>query len=204
MKYLIFYIVMLIAIASYGNTDAIREWLVDLEAEAYIAIGSGVIAVIALWANIREGKETRKNNRLSLRPLLTIGLDSYTKDNIAYTGVELVNKGTGPAIIKKFILRYDGKVKSCDNLKDYKDFLKKSLKGFVSITSGSYIPGGFIKAGEKRQLVGVGYTTETQKKKFDDFVDRLDICIYYQSIYEDEIFIRDTEPYRGHDGRKLL
>ena len=178
---------MLIAIASYGNIGAIWMWVSGLEDEAYIAMASGVIAIIALWANIREGKETRKHNRLSVQPLLRVLKSDAIKGNVRTYKIILINHGVGPAIIKNFELLYNGKRKSLNDSKTYSDFLKKKISKFKGLKRGGTnhrTKGYSIKMGEELIL----WKFECDKHQDIEDIEKVNIRIEYQSIYRDKTF----------------
>ncbi len=189
MKYLIFYIVMLIAIASYGNIGAIWMWVSGLEDAVYIAMASGVIALIALLFAIVQGWQNYRHNKLSVRPLLNFDDFSKERNNINYDTFHLINSGIGPAIIKKIELFFDDKVISCNDYKTYCIFLTKTIRDFTDGNIG-YVPCGDVMSVGQKQLM---WTLKYGKTKKDtEFVNKLSLRVEYQSIYEDEIFVFDS------------
>ena len=164
------------------------------EAEVYIvitAIASVVIACLALWANIREGKETRiereenrKHNRLSVRPLLRLDAACEEIDGLFHYKLKLVNRGIGPAIIKDFVLISDGGKEFHDNFEDYNKTLHKMLKGFDEPKTTHLDGGSVIAKGEMQILWQLKYDPKSQNI---NAINELGMIITYQSIYKDEI-----------------
>ncbi len=164
---------------------AITVMLFGLRVEIVIAAVSGIIALIALQANIREGEATRKHNKLSVQPLLTCAHDFRKKGNIRYVEFDLLNSGTGPAIIKNFILEVDGKELTRNDVKEYSKFFNSNTQGFRKMLVGFTGPDSIIRVGDPSNLWTFEYDKTTHNA---DFIDRVKLVIEYQSIYRDEIF----------------
>src|SRR3990167_560763 len=71
-------------------------------------ISTIVIAVCALAFSIWQGMQTRKHNKLSVRPHLTawVKRDAVKR----FYSIELINNGIGPALIEEFLIKVDDKV----------------------------------------------------------------------------------------------
>ena len=65
---------------------------------------SQVIALCALGLTFYQGYQTRRHNRLSVRPQLhtSTGKESFRGNNITVCEAYLANKGLGPAVINRF------------------------------------------------------------------------------------------------------
>src|SRR3989344_2263262 len=75
--------------------------------EAIAAIASAIIALCALGLSIWQGYLSRGHNRISVRPHLTMWTHKYHGDGLY--AADIVNNGIGPAIIKCFSVKLDGK-----------------------------------------------------------------------------------------------
>ncbi len=192
-----FYIVekIVIAIACYVDIYAIGAWFPDWGVEVYTAIVTVIIAVIALSFSIWQGLETRRHNRLSVRPVLERVLDVKLNDDTLHYMLAIVNQGTGPAIVKKFQFLLNGKTVSCNDYGTYHDILVEEIqksKGKLIGKIGFIVPDSVIKDGEQRII------WELKFNKEDDvtLIDRLDLRVEYQSIYEENLPPFDTRKYR--------
>lgn len=65
----------------------------------YIAIGSAVISLLAMFNTIWQALLTRKHNRLCVRPLLIKHIDRQSTPCGAEVILSVKNKGIGPALI---------------------------------------------------------------------------------------------------------
>ncbi len=193
--------VTIIAIASYANIDVIWAWVSSWKAGTVMivtAIASIVIAGCALVATTVQGMQNRKHNRLSLRPLL--GPKFYykkVKSGKKRHTLILVNHGIGPAIIKDFILKFEGKEISRNNGTDYFAFLTKKIGLFDNTTANHCDRGGVVDAGERLILWEFEHDPITESRAF---VDEIEILIVYNSLYKDEFFrckIGDDPHIRG-------
>jgi len=72
------------------------------------AIATVIIAVTALVVSIWQGIETRKHNRLSVRPHLVFFTDFSSQDS--ELGIFIKNNGVGLAYIKNVEISVNGKV----------------------------------------------------------------------------------------------
>ena len=185
--------VTIIAIASYANIEAIKAIMPDLMAESYIAMASGVIALIALLFAIIQGWQNQKHNRLSVKPFLITFTASGIDKNLRSTNLRIDNRGVGPAIIKNIVLFYKGKEVARNNHNDYNNFMQEKLKYFTDPHGGFFFSGNIIQAGEKRIIYEFKYDPLTQNTAF---LNEIELLIEYQSIYEDEIFTLDSRETR--------
>ena len=180
---------------SYINTGAIWAWVSSIDtdiimiitaiASIFIALASILIAFIALQSNIKEGKETRKHNKLSVRPLLTVEKKQIEEEDNHNHKFILVNSGVGPAIIESFALYFKDRKVSYNDSEAYGNFLEHNMKRFncQHISHGNR--GVVMAAGEEKMLWEFEYNLNT--KDIED-IQELTVRVEYQSIYKDEIF----------------
>ncbi len=196
----IVFAIIIIAIVSYVNIGMIWAFLSGLSADTImiitaiasvlIAFLSGVVAVIALLANLREGKETRMHSRLSVRPQLTTVHNVTLKGSIRKEQLEILNCGNGSATIKSFVLEMDGKEITQNDFQEYHEFFKKKTVDFNSKAFGFIGLGTIIKAGDRQNLWEITYDS---KKQNLDFLDNINFKVKYQSSYLDEVFIYNSK-----------
>ncbi len=188
-------VTIIIAIVSYINIVAIWAWMSSIDtdiimiitaiASILIALISGVIAIIALKANIRSGEETRKHNKLSVLPLLAVERKKIEKKDRNNHKLILVNNGVGPAIIESFALYFKDREISCNDVKAYENFLENDMKRFNCQHTSHGRRGVSLGAGERKTLWEFEYNLNT--KDIED-IQELTVRVKYQSIYKDEIF----------------
>ena len=180
--------VTIIAIASYVNIDAIWAWVSNWKSETVMivtAIASIVIAGIASLATVMQGVHNREHNRRSVQPLLTCVHDFKKSGNITYVQFDILNSGTGPAIIKNFISVVDGKELTRNDVKEHYKFFDVNTQGFGVMLVGFTGPDSIIRVGEQQNLWTFEYDRTTHNA---DFIDRMKLVIEYQSIYRDRVF----------------
>ena len=171
----------------------------ELSAETYIAFSSAVVAVCALVVTIWQGRQNFRHNMLSVKPFLG-ALEHYEHDGKhGQLTFELINGGVGPAIIKNFILLYDGKEVARNNREDHEAFLKQLLKDYKIFDISCCIPGAAIQIGERLNLLTFGYDIE---KHSIDFINKLNLVVDYQCLYKRETFTFDSRIDRRFHGRE--
>jgi hypothetical protein len=93
---------------SYGRapngTRGIRAALRTLPGERWIALASLVVAMCALTLSVSESRQRRVQERLSVRPYVSISFVFNDKG----AGWDIGNDGLGPAIYRWFAVRVDG------------------------------------------------------------------------------------------------
>ncbi len=174
----------------------------NFNAETYIALASAIVSLCALGATIWQGRQNYKHNKLSVRPYLgTFEYQDIKTDKIGRLTFTLINCGIGPAIVKNFILLFDGKEVSRNNFKTYNDFFKQKLEGYGDVNVCTYAPSSAIQIGERLELLGFDYI---MGKQDISFADKLNIVVEYQSIYQDEVFTYDSRKDRRFHGKEVL
>lgn len=95
------------------------EWLISILTSLFFKVilfadkhPEGFIAMLALFLTMYQGYETRKHNRLSVRPklslLITDGLGPESSGRDVIYKVTLRSVGLGPAIIKSVVILHEG------------------------------------------------------------------------------------------------
>ncbi len=159
------------------------------------------VALVALFYTIFQGWRSHTHNKLSLHPLLRIEKrKKKIKDDDYIYEFEVVNYGTGPAIITSNTLFFNSVKKAHNNSEKYHDCIVQELinKGNVKyedIKITFLMPTSVIGAGVKKILWSVRYNDKTCDKIIA-IVDRLDLRIEYESIYGNKMVPFDTAEYR--------
>jgi hypothetical protein len=170
----------------------------EINVETYIAIASAFIAVCALGVTVWQGRQNHKHNKMSVRPKITT-MENFDDDGRNRTvSFELINSGFGPAIIKDFILVYDGEEVSKNNRKTYEDFLKEKVKsqGCKIVNIVSFAPDSALLVNERCELLSFHHRVGEDAS----FINKLDLRVNYQSIYEDETYTYDSRKDRLYHG----
>jgi hypothetical protein len=167
--------------------------------EISISLASAVVALCALVVTVWQGRQNDRHNKMSVRPKLTASQDFENDDEGKIISFKLMNAGFGPAIIKDFILLYDGKEVSKNNPKAYQDFLKTSIKKADFFNIYSFAPESILLAGEGCEL----FSFRHRHGQDVSFIDKLNLRVNYQSIYEDELFVYDSKKDRLFQGREV-
>lgn len=158
---------------------------ITLTQSDWIALSAMIVAVLALFVTIWESYQSRKHNRLSVKPLLGIGVDIHEK--LEFT---LSNQGIGPAVIKEFSVYFDGKLLSKNPRSDiYRELLEGSVGKYKF-----HIPfeGACIKEGAEKSLLGVFYDNpKTNKKSIESLSNKFAFKVVYTSIYGEKYAIAE-------------
>ncbi len=169
--------------------------------EVSISLASAIVAACALAVTVWQGRQNYKHNKMSVRPKLTASEDYQDDDKGRTVSFDLINAGFGPAIIKDFVLAYDGKEVSNNNRKAFEDFLTQLTKdkGVSLLSLYSFIPDSSLLAEERYEL----FSFHHRHGQDVSFIDKLNVRINYQSIYEDETYIYDSKKDRLFQGREV-
>jgi hypothetical protein len=174
----------------------------NFNAETYIALASAIVSLCALGAAIWQGKQNYKHNKLSVRPFFgTLQYNDVVKGNVGKVTFTLINCGIGPAIIKSFVLLFDGKEVSRNNIKTFDSFLRGKFKDFSNIITVSYVPGAAIEIGERTEIFSFEYMLRGQDISI---ANKLNLIVDYQSIYQDEVFTYDSRLDRRFHGEEAV
>lgn len=155
------------------------------------------IAVVALITSIWSAGETRKHNRLSFKPNLSISssfIGSPSDD-----GLFLNSHGPGPALIEDFSM-YIGENKlnslTADTLLDE---VRKKLNFtdfYIYITKPR--SGDVLRPGDRIRLVGSGVgdrfkrLSRPQELRLQEGFKKLKFVIKYKSVYEEEYVLNHS------------
>ena len=157
-----------------------------MDVNVIIGIVTVLIAGGALGFTIWRGMETRKHNRLLVKPHLSLINNITERGNKRFINFQLENCGTGPAMIKNFILEFDGKEIARNDIKKYETFLAKNTSGLTFSNISFLSSSSIIKEGTIVPLLEFKYECGSQEGKF---IGGLNVRIEYQSIYKDEVLV---------------
>ncbi|MBN2093380.1 hypothetical protein JW964_27395 [candidate division KSB1 bacterium] len=148
-----------------------------------LSISAIVIALTSVCISIWEGMETRKHNRLSVRPKLEI-VFSTTKDDFGYV---LVNKGLGPAIISDRKIYIDGEEMKENGFTGFDDLISKLNLGQRHVTAiGTTGPGKMLRAGESEKIIKLEILPgDNLEKLLRAIYKRVEIEVSYVSMYQE-------------------
>jgi hypothetical protein len=146
-----------------------------------------IVAVIALVFTIYQAILSRKHNRLSVRPSMTIWTHSEKNDHQGSLKVDLLNTGLGPAVIKKCVILYDGKPVTGD-LHDFAESQLKAIGPHIKLLAGA--PREYaMPANENRTLIEIIFPMENAQTSelYKNFLNRFDLICEYQSVYGEKM-----------------
>ena len=145
-----------------------------------------IIALSALGLATWQGMEQRRHNRLSVKPHLVF--ERAVTNHSPQVQINLENSGTGPAIIKNFLIYLD------DNIVDLSfntTWTKIAEELYIKGMWGGgkiYLKGDAIQAGAREKIFEIktseqgkddGHSSDRIHKE----LDRLDIVVEYESVY---------------------
>ncbi|MDD2337727.1 MAG: hypothetical protein PHD01_14285 [Geobacteraceae bacterium] len=156
-----------------------------MEASDCIAISAAVIALASLYVAVEQTRLSRKHNRLSVRPFLSIYRKQFKNHPVEYV---LENRGLGPAVIKKFSVLVDNCEVDAANenvLLHALDLLSLSRDGV-----GGNLPGKAesLIAGQSIAILQFGKSKDDPAlyQTLLNELPRLKFSIQYQSMYEED------------------
>jgi len=171
------------------------NWLGELKASDIAVLAASTAAIFTTY----QALLLRKHNRLSIKPHLTTWTyDDDSNQNYKIYFV-LANNGLGPAIIKDFIVFFDGH-KIGDNydqssLKSQVDEKAKQKEGILRNTISTLGRNSAFPIGKQEVLFSI--TTPMHmgfdKSEFQEFIDRFDVDITYTSVYGEKYSISTKE-----------
>ncbi len=180
-----------------------------MDTNTIIATASVVIAGCALLFTAWQGMETRKHNKLSVRPILTgetFDAERYSVEkDIRRVSLEIINSGIGPAIIKSFVLIFDDEEIARNDVNAYCNFMKQKLRGMKGIKGvedidklglGFLMCGSVMKEGDRQMIWDIKYINKDDPQN-DNIATlyKITLIVEYQSVYDGDVFTFDTREY---------
>lgn len=150
-----------------------------------IALTAAFIAFAALIISIWQTAQVQKHNRLTVRPQLVV--DRFNITDEPYS-LYLSNAGSGPAILKNFVVTIDSNTDHPQRVNSTLDLFR--ILG-LDMTGAGFTPhlGDAIAPGSKILLISIGSSGMDTRYRaiIAEQMKRVTITISYQSIY-DELF----------------
>jgi hypothetical protein len=148
--------------------------------EMVIQGATAVVALAALGLAVYEGRETRRHNRLTVRPELRIR--QHQRGLKESLGLSVSNDGSGPALINECNIWVDNVATS-----GWEDAIAKltfhhHTVGFENITSAVIPPGNRVWLLSAQPKQG---DDEAAKRELSHCITRLRVTISYSSLYNE-------------------
>ncbi len=156
------------------------------------------VATLALLLTIWQGWQTRRHNRLSVRPSLEQFVTMNIRDGAEYYEFKLINKGVGPAVIKEWVLSFEGKEVSRGNARTYNEFWFEKIDKFANAKAGFIAPNNVMEKGEERLMWSFNYDSKTDDIRF---IHKVDLWIRYESMYGVKSFFYDSKDSRQFNSK---
>ncbi len=162
--------------------------------EIVTGVASSIIALCALVFSIWQGVQARKHNRISFRPHLTTWAHNEHLKGIY--AVDLLNNGLGPALIKSFTIKVDGKKISGEGTEPIDKAVKilfpnEQFNAHYAYLGEKYAMG----AKDKCRVVIIQFYGE--KLPSNDYVEhtinRADLEVEYESFYGEKFFFNSAD-----------
>lgn len=152
-----------------------------------VAVAALITAVVALGLAIWQGWEIRLANRLAVVPHLVF-TTNFAKPlpDFDFFGIQLENRGLGPAVVTEFRLFVDAKPVETNATGKWSATLKLLGVNETWVRYYSMNPGTYLEKGEPEILVSIVHDQvrpETMRS-FREAFSRLGIAICYCSVYE--------------------
>lgn len=164
------------------------RWILGISANTWIAFGSLVVSVSAIYIAIDQAQQTRIHNRLSVEPNLQVSF-SYNKEG---SGWDVLNNGFGPARVTWFEVLVDSKPQ-----KDWFSMIRAlGLKGGLKGNLDFHVPykGVVIPATTAPKTAGKLFfiSAGDLEKEIRKHAHRVTLRLCYCSFYDD-CWLSDTD-----------
>jgi hypothetical protein len=154
-------------------------------------IAATFIAVLALVGSLFEAAETRRHNRLSVKPVLSFETEVAQDDTVQT--IRLKNLGTGPAIIKSFsVYANDKPVQKLGN-DPWGSVIESLNLADIAFKYFWYSPGDVIGINEEKSVLTIkeeDYEKSDNKQVWAKAISRINVIIEYASIYDEGFVVR--------------
>lgn len=140
---------------------------------------------LSIW----QGWQTRRHNRLSVRPRLT----SETNDDAGngFYSIELINNGIGPALIEEFLVKVDGKVipgQGVEPIKEVLEILFPKQHFKYNSRNGYIAKGHSMAAKDKISIVAIQFLQQPLPtlEFIEHASNKVSLDIHYKSFYGEQ------------------
>lgn len=155
-----------------------------MQASDWIAVCATIVAAVSLFVAAQQTSLTRRHNRLSVKPVLSMYRMEFKNKPIEYL---LINRGLGPAIIKEFIVLLDDRLVDRNSgnlvydLVDKLDIPRECVAGHLLCKNEPLSPGCEVSI---MQFKGTENNEELHSRLVG-ILPRVKFRITYASIYEE-------------------
>ncbi len=149
-----------------------------------------IIAGLALILTILQGWQNHRHNKLSVLPRLDQSIIMDMLDGSGYYEFKIINKGFGPAIIKEWVLSFEGKEVSRGDSLAYNKFWFDKMGKFRNAKVDFISPNSAMEKGEDRLMWSFNFDHENDDIRF---IHKIDLWIKYESIYGGKNFFYDSK-----------
>lgn len=160
-----------------------------LSAESVTAIAAVLTAVIALAVGVWQTAETRRHNRLSVRPLLDFKTRvAMTHPDSATAVFEVTNRGLGLADLEDVQIRVQTLSGGEETYSAWTPALPaiQAYGAFVG-TRSDLSPGTLVEPGTTITVLDLRSFGQIPADSLLQIIDRIDVTLKYKSLY-DEIY----------------
>jgi hypothetical protein len=159
--------------------------LLQLKASDWVAIFSGVIALLALITTLWQAHLTREHNFLSSRPVIDIDAEAIPERRIA---IIMRNCGPGPAIVRESSVTFRKTKYSLNSIREFESFVNALIKAGLptsDITLGVLSDKAVIAPGSEHALLMVDALEKRAQiaSKFRELTHDCQIAVSYESLY---------------------
>lgn len=162
--------------------------------EIITGVSSSIIALCALVFSIWQAVQARKHNRISFRPHLTSW--AHIEPTKGVYAVELINNGLGPALIRSFTVKVDGKRVSGKNTEQIDNAVKilfpnEQFKAHYAYLGKKYAMG----AKDKCKVAIIQFYGEQLPSRdyVEQTINRADLEVEYESFYGEKYFFNSAD-----------
>lgn len=162
-----------------------RRWLTETRLTSF-AVG---IAALALIVSGWTAWQTRKHNRLSVKPLAVFEWRAF--DEGREGAFYLSNYGSGPAIVTKYVIEFDGKKFESVWKRDFFETVHEriGIPGNVTPLISNFGAKWAVPAGSEERLYGYMTDQAVPQELRDDLNNRLRFRFYVCSLYEECVWV---------------
>ncbi|MES2516024.1 MAG: hypothetical protein V4580_17855 [Bacteroidota bacterium] len=177
--------------------NSISKSIRGIKLSEYLAFISLLVSICAIYYTSIESKKTAEfnresieqtqlNNKLTVQPLLSFSSNIYLNDPIFdFIGIEVDNRGVGPALVAPPLLIYDGIPLGLMDPSNSENIIKKlnvpTNVFFFKTTGYTLMPG------EKRKLFwSEKKDSLTTQKYMLELMKHINIVLLYTSVYQEE------------------
>jgi len=146
----------------------------NLESNSYVAGAAIFISFCALVVSAYEVRTMRQQQKMSVWPYLESSYGNK-EDGV---GIQLTNKGIGPALVKSVVMSYEDTV-----IKNWDQLFKTVAGPGPHRRVTSFIHGRAIMAGETIELVKI--TDPDLIQALMQAVEKIELTFQYGSVYGD-------------------